>query len=340
MKVQKIAYLLIVFIALVAILHFGESLLIPIIFAVFLWFIIREMRRLIDRIDFFKKYIPGWIKNLLVSILILGVLGGTSSIITMNIRSLSNSFDKYEKNAEKFLEYINSTFDINLVELITDQLGNIDFTGILSSVFNSLTEIVGNAFIILIYAVFVFLEETHFTNKLKKALGPKYSGTSEILHKIESSIRSYLGLKTLLSFTTGLLSYFALLIIGIEAPAFWAFLIFILNYIPTIGSLIATLFPAVFGIFQFGEFLPAGLVLIFVGSIQVLVGNLLEPRLMGNSLNVSSLVAIISLTLWGALWGVTGMIISVPVTVMMVIVFAQFNSTRPMAIMLSEKGEV
>ncbi len=118
----------------------------------------------------------------------------------------------------------------------------------------------------------------------------------EILEKIERSISRYVGLKTLISFITGLLSYFALLYVGIDSPIFWAFIIFAFNYIPTIGSLIGTLFPAVFCLLQFGYFTECLIVLGVVGSIQVLVGNLIEPHLLGNSLNVSSLPEILSLS--------------------------------------------
>ena len=143
-----------------------------------------------------------------------------------------------------------------------------------------------------------------------------------------------------MSFITGLGSYIALLFIGIDAPVFWAFLIFLLNYIPTIGSLIGTLFPAFFCLLQFGDLSSFLMVLGVVGTLQVIVGNLLEPKLMGNTLNISSFVAIFALSFWGTLWGITGMLLSVPITVIMVIIFSHFSSTRPVAIMLSEKGNI
>jgi AI-2 transport protein TqsA len=167
-----------------------------------------------------------------------------------------------------------------------------------------------------------------------------FNTVNVVLSKIEKSITSYIGLKTLISFITGLASYVALLFIGIDAPLFWTFLIFLLNYIPTIGSLIGTLFPAMFCILQFGGFTECFLVLGFVGVVQVIVGNLLEPKLMGNSLNISPLIAILALSFWGAIWGITGMLLSVPITVIMVIIFANFKSTKPVAIMLSENGRV
>ena len=162
----------------------------------------------------------------------------------------------------------------------------------------------------------------------------------KLLEKIGGSVSNYLRLKTLVSLVTGILSYIALWMIGVDAPEFWAFLIFILNFIPTIGSLVGTVFPAIFCLFQFGEFLPSILVLSIVGVIQLLVGNFLEPKLMGSSMNISPLVTILSLSIWGAMWGITGMILSVPITVIMIIILSQFERTKPVAIMLSEKGNI
>ena len=136
------------------------------------------------------------------------------------------------------------------------------------------------------------------------------------------------------------MSYIVLSIIGVDFAIFWAYLIFLLNFIPTIGSLIATIFPVLLAFAQFGTWIQPSLVLILVSSIQVLVGNILEPRLMGNSLNVSPLVVLVSLAFWGWLWGVVGMIISVPITIMLIIVCSQFDNLRWIAIVLSRKGDL
>lgn len=131
-----------------------------------------------------------------------------------------------------------------------------------------------------------------------------------------------------------------MLIIGVDFAFFWAFLIFILNYIPTVGSLIATIFPAMIALVQFNSFSPFVLVLVLIGSIQLLVGNVLEPKIMGSSLNISSLVVLLSLAFWGSIWGVVGMILSVPITVMMIIVMSHFPGTKNIAIMLSANGKI
>jgi len=137
---------------------------------------------------------------------------------------------------------------------------------------------------------------------------------------------------------TGFLSYFALLIIGVDAPLFWAFLIFVLNFIPTIGSLIATAFPTVFAVLQFGELTTGIIVLAVVGAIQLVIGNGVEPKLMGSSLNISPLVVFLTLAIWGVIWGISGMLLSVPITVILMIIMSEFPGSRPLAILLSQKG--
>ncbi|MEQ9221866.1 MAG: AI-2E family transporter [Cyclobacteriaceae bacterium] len=342
MNLRNTAYFFIVSISIVVVLTFGQDLIVPFVFAVLLWFIVRELKGLLDRVRFVRDKFPSWAKTLITSLFILITLGAISRVITMSIQTLARSYDKYEKNVDGLIDEINTILNIDLMEFLATHVGNFNFGGLLSSIFTSLADILGNTFIILIYFLFVFLEETHFETKLKKVLAVKeqYEKVSDILDRIEFSVAKYLGLKTLVSLITGVLSYFVLLLIGIDSPAFWAFLIFLLNFIPTIGSLIATLFPAIFCLLQFGEFGPGVLVLVLVGAIQVLVGNVLEPKLMGNSMNVSALVTILALSFWGALWGVTGMILSIPITVIMIIVFSQFPATVPIAIMLSEKGEL
>ena len=136
------------------------------------------------------------------------------------------------------------------------------------------------------------------------------------------------------------MSFIVFYICDLNFAIFWAFLIFILNFIPTIGSLIATLFPVVFSMLQFGDFNNAFIILFIVGSIQVIIGNFIEPRWLGNSMNISPLLSILSLMFWGLIWGTTGMIVSVPFTVVIIIILSEIESTRPLAILLSEKGNI
>jgi predicted PurR-regulated permease PerM len=131
-----------------------------------------------------------------------------------------------------------------------------------------------------------------------------------------------------------------LTLIGVNYAALFALIIFLLNYIPTIGSLIGVVFPSVLALLQFSTAWPFVAVVVLLGVIQFCIGSLLEPRLMGRSLNLSPLVIILSLSFWGSIWGVTGMVLCVPLTVMLLIVCAQFPLSRPFAILLSVDGDI
>jgi len=256
--------------------------------------------------------------------------------------SLMKGIDKYEVNLTRTLNDINTLAGMDITSQIYEFVQKMDIAALASQLADSLSSLLGDAFLILIYVLFLLIEESVFPYKLK-ALYPAEKQQKKIIqltHKMDHSISRYLTLKTIVSLITGALSYFVLLLFDIDAPIFWSLLIFILNYIPTIGSLIATLFPAAFAVVQFGEIAPFLYILIAVGFIQVLVGNVIEPKMMGNSLNISSLVVILSLTIWGAIWGVMGMMLSVPITVMMIVVFEEIPAMRPVAILLSEKGNL
>lgn len=342
MKIIKLASLFFIIGAVITLLIIAKNILIPLILAVIIWFIVKEIRVFLDKVIWIKQYIPRWVKTSLASILVFGAISFSISILASNINELKNSIPIYENNIKHVEELINTTFSIHIEDLFSDFFVDFNFREIIKDVINSVSSAFGSIFMVLIYVLFIFMEESDSNNKLKYIYSTPqaYEETKALLTNIDKSISSYITLKTFVSLITGTLSYFVLLIIGIDVPLFWAFLIFLLNFIPTIGSLIATLFPTVIALLQFGEFTPSLMILTLVGAIQIIVGNILEPKIVGNSLNVSSLVVILSLTIWGSIWGIFGMVISVPITVIMIIILSRFESTKNIAILLSEKGKI
>jgi len=340
MDYAKRIYFLLIVVIIVVLLIYAQNLLIPFVLAILIWFVIRVLKSLLRRIPFMKKW-PHWLMTTLSSIILISLLSLIVSLISANIQQLSDSIPEYEKNINTLAENINRTFDIDLVESLTSAMKDFDFSSILSSLFSALTSIFGNAFLILLYLVFILLEETIFMRKINTIYNTpeKLNRITGILNKIDSSINNYIAIKTVTSLSTGFLSFFVLYFVGIDAPFFWAFIIFILNYIPNIGSLIATLFPTIFAMLQFGDFSHALLVLLIVGAIQLTIGSLVEPRIMGNTLNMSPLVVFLTLAVWGTIWGVTGMLLSVPITVIIILILNEFPGTRSVAALLSRRGD-
>ena len=340
---SRTSHFLIVISLLVVILYYGQSIIIPFIFALLLWFTVRILSSLADKVPFFERYFPKWIKKLISTAILFFAITFFAQVVISSVNTITKSHQNYDENIELIIEKINMQFGIDTKSWVDNNIKNIEVGQLIKSLLDALSSIVGNAFMIILFAIFIFIEETNFQSKIKQLINrspDKFSKLNATLSKIEWSIARYLGIKTIVSLLTGILSFIILKIVGVHYAVFWAFLIFLLNFIPTIGSLLATIFPAVFCLLQFGEFTQCLMVFFIVGSIQVFIGNFLEPKWMGNSMNISPLIAIIALVFWGAIWGTTGMILSIPITVILIIVCSQFQSTKPIAMLLSEKGKI
>ena len=341
MEFSKKIYVFLIFIAAVLVLIYAQSIIIPFFLAVLFWYTIRVIKILLLKIRFLHT-IPHWILTTFSSLFLLSILSLIITLITKNIQQLSSTLPVYQANIQKITARLSEILDLDVASMLSNYAKNFDFADFLSGVLSTLTLLFGNAVTILLYLIFLLLEEKMFPKKIK-AMYPnqkEHSKIDTILNKIDKSVSNYIAVKTVISIVTGVLSYIALLFIGIDAPVFWAFLIFILNFIPTIGSLVATVFPAIFALLQYGEFKHGILVIAIVGFIQMVVGNFVEPKVMGKSLNISPLVVILTLTIWGVIWGITGMLLSVPITVILIIIMAEFPSTRPIAILLTQDGQL
>jgi predicted PurR-regulated permease PerM len=205
-----------------------------------------------------------------------------------------------------------------------------------------LTSFAGNVGIILVYVLFLLVEQGSFNAKLEAIVTnpERRDHVRRMIERINADVRTYIWIKTLLSVLTGGVSYVVMLIAGVDFAEFWAVIIFLLNYIPTIGSILGIVFPAVLALVQFNTLGPFLIVLVGISATQIVVGNVLEPRMMGKTLNLSPVVILFSLALWGSIWGIIGMFLCVPITAIAMIVMAQFRQTRPLAIFLSANGEV
>lgn len=342
MKLNNATSSLIITLLVIVALVFAKSIIVPFVVALLIWFVVKKMRNLIDKIGFVHKYIPMWVKTLTASFIIFASLFFIGGLLMTNIENISASYQDYASNIGMITEKLNRLLGINLNEEVVKFLQGFEFTSHLESFFNSVSELLGSMVMIIFYTVFLFIEETLFQRKISIIFNENGNkdGFQSTLTKIDKSLSSYISLKSLIALMTSTLSYFILLAVGIDSPVFWGFLIFMFNFIPSVGPILGTIMPALFSLLQFGEFTPFLIILISLGVVAVLVGSFVEPRLMGNTLNISPLVAILSLAVWGAIWGIVGMLLSVPITVTMIIIFSQFKGTRNIAILLSEKGNV
>jgi predicted PurR-regulated permease PerM len=165
---------------------------------------------------------------------------------------------------------------------------------------------------------------------------------NETIADIGVMVRQYITVKTLSNLVTATMSYVIMLIIGVQFAGFWALLIFVLNYIPIFGAASAITLPVLLSLVQpdgGGVRMALIAAVSLIGAEQVM-SNGIEPRIVGRTLNLSPLVILFSLGVWGSIWGFAGLLLSVPITVTVMIVLSQFRSTRAVAIMMSDNGEI
>jgi len=226
------------------------------------------------------------------------------------------------------LETINWEEQINL-----NRIG-----GILVSSLGPFLSFISNLFLVFIFLVFILSGRGKTRIRIKKALQTDSAQKfTDIIENIDVQIQRYLGIKTVVSFVTGIFVTTVLMLFGLDFAIFFGFLAFILNYIPNIGSIIATLFPVTIALLQFESLWPAIWIMVILTLIQQTMGNFVEPRLMGTGLGLSPLVVLFFLFFWGWLWGIPGMIMAVPVAAILKIICDNVPELRFIAALMSNK---
>lgn len=320
----------------------GQALLIPLVLAVFLWYLVNTVAALFSRLRLGSWHPPRWLQFLASGLMLLLAVNLVVNIISNSVSDLVEAAPAYQENLWQLVAGLQARFDIIDVPAGMGMLSELNFAALIRSVATSFGNLVGNIGLIAIYMLFLFLEQRHFSTKLM-AVVPTDSGqrrVRDLLIQIDHDVRTYIGIKTLVSVVTSLASWAVMALVGLDFAAFWALLIFVLNFIPNIGSLIATTLPSLLALVQFETLVPFLIIAVGVGGIQMVIGNVLEPNLMGRSLNVSPLAIILSLVIWGALWGIPGMFLCVPITVVVVIVLYNFDNTRWLALLMSQDGQL
>ena len=200
----------------------------------------------------------------------------------------------------------------------------------------SLLSILSNLTMIIIFLVFMLIGHPYFPHKVKKALsGPNADRFIHIGSSISSQITRYLSVQFMISFATGVLVWVALSLIGVDFPATWGAFAFFLNFIPTIGSIIATVPPIILALVQFyPNIIPGIITFISLLGIQMVLGNGVAPKVLGDRLNLSPVVILVSLLFWGWLWGPIGALLSVLITSAIKIICENIEELRPISVMM------
>lgn len=321
------------------ILYLGQSIIIPFVLAFFIFLVIRKIASLL--ILFRLSVKARMILSFALVLLFISVVAMLAERNISNFMQYLSLFDVSRGIQKMFHPFIHISG--NREKIIAELMQKIDIAGWISILLVSIRNVITSAFMVFIYLIFINMEGSVFPEKIKKMLRydlDKYKHTLEVLQAIESLVADYFFQKTLIGLITAVVAYFIFLLFHLPFSFLWSFLVFVLNYIPIIGSVIATLLPGGFGLLQSLPISHVGGILLFTGILQIVMGYWVEPRWMGRFMNLSPLAVILSLAFWGSLWGTIGMLIGVPLTVLFMLILARFPRTRQIAILLSSKGDL
>lgn len=312
-------------VAVGAILIYTKSVVLPMIFATFYYFASLPLTGLLEN----KLKVPRSLSSWLTA-LVIGALS-TALIFYVSI-SLKNFFWELQTYQNSFLNFIDRVIleaakygieiDKNSYYDLAKSLPLKDFfTNLLGDTFS----FIGNALLILIIYLFLML------GRAKQKFGLQ----SSFLKEVGEQVSRYVVSKVLLSALTGFLLWLLFFGFGVKLALTFALLAFILNFIPTIGSIIATLIPVPVLALQFGFGVQFFVILVLCGLIQAFIGNFLDPRIIGKDLDLHPIVIILSLILWGLIWGIPGAFLAIPLTASLKLLFSKMETTQKISEILA-----
>ena len=328
----KIVALIIIFAGVI----YAKSIITPFLLAVFISIICEQPISWLE-----KRRMPRWLALIIVIFGLIFLFSGFGFLIGDTVSSFSGNLSQYESTlksiSDSFIQFLNDKG----IKIPQDQIFNLvqpakilEFT---AGALNKLINMMGNTFLIFLIILFTLMEFGSFSVKARAILIGSDKSIS-YFSTILQNIRHYLGIKTLICLLTGILIYMALLIIGVDYPLLWALIAGLMNYIPNIGSIIAAVPAVLFALIQVG----LGGAVWTLGSFMLVnnvLGNFVEPRIMGKGLGLSTLVVFLSLIFWGFLFGTVGMFLSVPFTMTIKIILEQNEKTKWLAIILGTPDE-
>lgn len=325
------------------ILMAGQSVLIPFAISLLLWFIINALSSVLqNRLIASNLSLPGWLSMTLALLIVFAACIGLAEIVAASGQAMIERLPLYAGNISVLTDRLALVLGSDFMSQILSAIEGFDFEKVLIGVTNTAAGLLGSIGTVVLYVAFLLVEQRFMAKKIAAMTGSekRSEDVRRIIDTISTRIRTYLFTKSLTSAAMAGVVWVFLIIAGVDFAGFWAFLVFILNFIPVVGGIVSGVFPALLALIQFPTFGPFLIVIAGVAIAHLVIGNIVEPRFVGSSVNLSPLVVILALAIWGFIWGIPGMFLCVPLTVIAMIILAEFKSTRPFAIALSENGEL
>jgi predicted PurR-regulated permease PerM len=320
----------------------GGPILVPLVIAVLAWYLINALAVASRAIRIGGEPLPAGLRRSAAIIIILLLSWFVVDLIVANVGHVVARAPVYEHNLHEVTDRAAGWLGAEELTAVHGLFEKGRLTSMIRNAADGLMSVVASVGTVVIYVVFLLLEQHSFNKKIAAVFADnaREASVRRMLQRIGREIQTYVWLKTLTSLLAAFASYVVMKIVGVDLAEFWALLIFALNFIPYLGALLGVIFPTALALIQFGTLRPFVVTAVALTVVQFTVGNILEPRLMGKGLNLSPVIMLLGLAVWGTIWGIVGMFLAVPLMVVSMIVFSQFEATRPVAVLMSADGEL
>lgn len=310
-------------VAITAGLAFTRPVLVPLVVALIVYYLVSPIADFLE----LKLRFTRWLSTLVVMLFVGVVISMLSLLFLTSARGLVGSADIYQVKLYDLATGLTDWLDTRGLTLSRDAvvsaISELPTQRVMQVGAGFAWKLVQNGTLIVLFVIFLLLGRTRQLIK------------HPVFRQIDRDIRRYLVLKTLISLATGVLFWVILTAFGIELALVFGVVTFVLNFIPSIGSIVATLLPIPVALVQYETLGPVIALVLLMVAVQLIIGNGIDPLLMGQNLNLSPVTILAALVFWGLLWGVVGMLLAAPLTAILRIILAQFETTRPMSELLA-----
>lgn len=335
-RVNRILLNMAAFVVIVAGMRAASPLLVPFLLAVFLAVLCATPLRWLT-----EHHVPRVLAVILIVLVILSLGTVVGAVLGTTLVDFTRSIPRYEAGFQAQLanlEHLLERFGVEgSREVLNEYFDPTRLFGYMGVLVTSLGQVLTNGALIILTMVFILLETAGFPAKIQAAFGEADANEAQLgFQRVGQSVRRYVALKTVISLGTGIGVAVWLTILGVDYPILWGVLAFLLNFVPNIGSFIAGIPPVLLAFLSFGLG-TAVVAALGILVVNVIMANILEPRVMGYGVGLSTLVVFVSLVFWGWVLGPVGMLLSVPLTVIFRIILETNESTRWIAILLGSE---
>ena len=341
-SIQKLAYLLIVIVLLTYILFIGKNILAPLAFGVVFAFMLKPLCQKVE------KYIRHQTTSIVITFVIallpvVGLVSLTYLQFTEVIQNMDSITKTMQDGMDNLLQTVNSKFGISKTEteeIISDNKETIVQKPLsyLGATLSLSSNFLINFFLTIIYTFLLLLYRSSLKNFYLIQFGKNIQAEAEeVLERVQIVIQKYLYGLSLVIAILGVLNSIGLMIIGIQYAIFWGFLAAFLAIIPYVGTTLGGLMPFIYAMATTGNYWQPLAVILLFGTVQVIEGNLITPKVVGSSIKVNPLAAILALIVGGSIWGVAGLILSLPFVAIVRIIFQQVDILKPVGVLLGDE---